>query len=85
MLTEPQRATRPADLAAGMSGDGSWARHIEMVVRSLQVRHSAVDPTLIKAAVEAEFAAYEATRIREFVPILVETRVHGRLCRQSAS
>ena len=49
MSTEPQRATRPNDLAAGVSGDGPWARHIEMVVRSLQVRHSSVDPALIKA------------------------------------
>ena len=85
MLTEPQRATRPNDHAASVSGDGPWARHIEMVVRSLQVRHSSVDPAFIKAAVEAEFAGCEAARVREFVPILVETRVHRRLCRQSAS
>ena len=85
MLTEPQRTAGPDDVADGVSGDGSWARQIEMVVRSLQVRLGvSIDPALIRSEVESEFATYEATRVREFVPILVETRVHERLCRRSA-
>ena len=64
-------------------GDGSWTRHIETVVRSLQVRLGVgIDPTVIRTEVEAEFATYAAARVREFIPILVETHVHARLRRQ---
>ena len=59
-----------------------WARRIEVVVQSLQSRFSStVDATLIRAEVEAGFAAYSAARVREFVPILVESRVRSRLMR----
>ena len=68
--------------AASASGDGSWTRRVETVVRSLQVRLGVgVDPALIRTEVEAEFATYAAARVREFVPILVETRVQARLRR----
>ena len=62
--------------------DHEWARRIELVIRSLQSRFSStVDPTSIRAEVEAGFAAYSAARVREFVPILVESRVRSRLLR----
>ena len=58
----------------------SWERHIELVVRSLQTRlDGAVSPERIRAEVEAEFAAFSEARIREYVPVLVETRVRARL------
>ena len=85
MLTEPQRTAGPDDVADGVSGDGSWARQIEMVVQSLQVRLGvSINLALIRSEVESEFATFEATRVRDFVPILVEARVHERLCRRSA-
>ena len=60
----------------------SWARHIELVVESLQGRlGGAVAPDRIRAEVEAEFAAFSEARIREFVPVLVETHVRTRLAR----
>ena len=66
-----------------MSGDRSSQRRMEMVVESLQVRlGAAVDPSLIRGEVEAEFATYASARLREFVPILVEARVQARLRRQ---
>ena len=43
---------------------------------------SALIPRCITTEVEAEFATYAAARVREFVPILVETHVHARLRRQ---
>ena len=68
------------DVASSVSGDGSWTRRIEMVVRSLQVRLGVgIDPALIRTEVEAEFETYADARVREFVPILVETHVHARL------
>jgi len=58
----------------------SWERHIELVVRSLQARlDGAVAPNRIRAEGEAEFAAFSEARIREYVPVLVETRVRARL------
>ena len=67
----------------GASGDGLSQRRIELVVRSLQARFGVVvDPGVIRGEVEAEFATYGAARVREFVPILVETHVHTRLRRQ---
>ena len=58
----------------------SWARHIELVVRSLEARlGGAVSPERIRAEVEAEFAAFSEARIREYVPILAETHVRARL------
>jgi hypothetical protein len=58
----------------------SWRRRIELVVQSLQARFGAtVDLDLIRAEVEAGFAGYSHARVREFVPILVETRVRSRL------
>ena len=63
-----------------VSGGISWARQIEMVVRSMQVRLGvSVDPALIRAEVEAEFATYAAARVREFVPILVESNLRDRM------
>ena len=84
MLTASKPATGVSDdVAADVSGDGSWTRRIEMVVRSLQVRLGVgIDPALIRTEVEAEFATYAAARVREFVPILVETHVQARLRRQ---
>ena len=68
------------DAGAEVPGDGSWTRHIETVVRSLQVRLGVgIDPAVIRTEVEAEFATYAAARVREFIPILVETHVH-RAC-----
>ena len=62
------------------SGGISWARQIEMVVRSMQVRLGvSVDPALIRAEVEAEFATYAAARVREIVPILVESNLRDRM------
>jgi hypothetical protein len=62
--------------------DHEWARRIELVIRSLQSRFSStVDAAFIRAEVEAGFAAYSAARVREFVPILVESRVRSRLLR----
>ena len=48
MLTEPQHATEVSDeVATDASGDGSWTRRIETVVRSLQVRFGVgIDPAL---------------------------------------
>ena len=71
------------DAAATVPGDGSWTRHIESVVRSLQVRLGVgVDPAVIRTEVEAEFATYAAASVREFIPILVESHVHARLRHQ---
>jgi hypothetical protein len=81
MLTEHATGVR-ADVAPDTSGDGRSQRRIELVVRSLQVRLGAtVDPALITTEVEAEFATYAAARVREFVPLLVETHVQTRLRR----
>ena len=84
MLTEPQPVTEAKNEAAtDASVDGLSRRRIELVVRSLQVRfETSVDPALIATEVEAEFATYRAARVREFVPILVETHVQTRLRRQ---
>jgi hypothetical protein len=63
-----------------------WARRIELVVQSLQSRFSStVDESRIRAEVEAGFAAYSAAPVREFIPILVESRVRSHLLRQSTS
>ena len=60
----------------------SWGRYIELVVQSLHARlASTVERERIRVEVETEFAAYSEARIREFVPILVETRVRSRLVR----
>jgi hypothetical protein len=85
MLNASKRATGVSDyVAAGTSGDGSWTRRVETVVRTLQARLGVgVDPVLIRTEVEAEFATYAAARVRQFVPILVESHVQARLRRQS--
>jgi len=77
------RALTPKTTAHGSrAGDGTtlageqWVRAMEIVTRSLQARLGAhVDPALIKA----EFAAYSAATIRDFIPILVGARVRARL------
>jgi hypothetical protein len=61
----------------------SWSRQIELVVQSLRARLGmAVGLDLIRAEVEAGFAAYSQARVREFVPILVEADVRSRLVRR---
>jgi hypothetical protein len=66
--------------AGGPAAEASQDRHIELVVVSLQVRLGAsVDPTLIRAEVEAQFAAYAHARIRDYIPVLVEAQVRSRL------
>ena len=84
MLNASKPATGVSDhVAASISGDGSWTRRVETVVRTLQARLGVgVDPALIRTEVEAEFATYEAARVREFVPLLVETHVQARLRRE---
>lgn len=58
----------------------SWTRWIETGAQSLQARlGGAVDPARIRAEVQAEFAVFSGARVRDFVPILVETRVRSRL------
>ena len=90
-----ETALRPATSDARMDADRStdrdgaddepdwrlsWARHIELVVRSLEASlGGAVSTERIRAEVEAEFAAFSEARIREYVPILAETRVRARL------
>jgi hypothetical protein len=57
-------------------------RHVELVVQSLQTRLGpAIDADLIRTEVEAGFAAYSEARVRDFVPILVETGVWSRFVR----
>ena len=77
-------AEADAALAPAVSAtEHEWARRIELVVQSLQSRFSStVDAAIIRAEVEAGFAAYSAARVREFIPILVESRVRSRLVRQ---
>jgi hypothetical protein len=49
-------------------------------VRSLRTRFDTiVEPDLIRAEVEAGFAAYSQARVREFFPILVEADARSRL------
>jgi hypothetical protein len=81
VLTEPQQAPEAKDeTVTDASGDGRSQRRIELVVQSLQVRFgTSVDTAFIATVVEAEFATYGSARIREFVPILVETHVQTRL------
>ncbi len=70
-------------MAANASADASWTRRVEAVVLSLQVRLGVdFDSVLVRSEVEAEFATYDAARVREFVPILVESHVRTRLRRQ---
>ena len=57
-----------------------WSRAIEIVTRSLNARlGAAVDPALIRAEVQAEFASYSQAPVRDFIPLLVEKRVRARL------
>ena len=68
------------DITLERSVDAVSTRNIEIVVRSLQARLGVgTDPVLIRTEVEAEFARYQAARVREFVPILVEHQVQARL------
>ena len=61
-----------------------WTRWIETVAQSLQGRlGAAVDLERIRAEVQAEFAIFSGSRVRDFVPILVETRVRSRLLAES--
>ena len=65
------------------ANESAWGRGIDLVVHSLQTQlGTTVEPDVIRAEVEAGFAAYSQARIREFVPVLVETRVRSRLVRQ---
>jgi hypothetical protein len=74
------RVTAEEETAASPANESSWGRRIELVVRSLQARFgAAVEPNLIRAEVEAGFAAYSHARIREFVPMLVEARVRSNV------
>jgi hypothetical protein len=64
------------------ANEPSWGRRIELVVQSLQARlGTTVTPEVVRAEVEAGFAALADARIREFVPVLVEARVRSRLVR----
>lgn len=74
------RVTGEAGAQARLVNESSWERRVERVVASLQGRLGAtVGFDLIRAEVEAGFAAYSQARIREFVPVLVEARVRSRL------
>jgi hypothetical protein len=65
------------------ANESSWGRRIDLVVQSLQRQlGTTVEAGAIRAEVEAAFAAYSEARIREFVPVLVETRVRSHLVRQ---
>ena len=65
--------------AARVVADESWERRVETVVRSLDARLGvALETKLIRTEVEAGFATYATARIREFVPILVESKVRAR-------
>jgi hypothetical protein len=67
----------------GSGGGSTLEQRIEHVVASLQnLLGSTVEPDVIRAEVEAEFASYSQARIFDFVPVLVETRVRERLTRQ---
>ena len=80
MTGEP--VTAKTTTAASPANESSWARYIEIVVQSLRTRlATVVDEDRIRAEVEAGFAAYSQARIRDFVPILVETRARSRLVR----
>jgi hypothetical protein len=64
----------------GASASDPSDRRIELVVQSLLTRLGATtEPELIRAEVEAGFAAFDGARIRDFVPVLVEARVRSRL------
>jgi hypothetical protein len=74
------RVTGEAGAEARPVNEPSWERRIELVVQSLRTRlGTTVEPDLIRAEVEAGFAAYSQARIREFVPVLVESRARSRL------
>jgi hypothetical protein len=74
------RVTGEAGAEARPANESSWERRVERVVESLQGRLGAtVGLDLIRAEVEAGFAAYTQARVREFVPVLVEARVRSRL------
>ena len=76
--TDVTAAARPAN-------EASWERRIELVVRALVTRFgTTVEPDLVRAEVEAEFAVYSEARVRDFVPILVEARVRSRLTCQGS-
>jgi hypothetical protein len=80
----PNRVTVELGAGTRSANESSWLRRIELVVQSLQARlGTSVEPDLIRAEVEAGFAAYSQARIREFVPVLVESRVRSRLVRIS--
>lgn len=81
--TDPGEVVGPAEPVAA-AARGEWARHVEPVVQSLQARFgTAVEPELIRTEVAAEFAAYSAAPVRDFIPILVEARVRSRLLRMA--
>jgi hypothetical protein len=72
--------TAEAGAEAKPAKESSWERRVERVVESLQARlGTTVGLDLIRAEVEAGFAAYSQARVREFVPVLVESRVRSRL------
>jgi len=65
------------------ASESDWGGRIDLVVQSLHTKLGTnVETDVIRAEVEAAFAAYSQARIREFVPVLVETRVRSRLVRQ---
>jgi len=65
------------------ASEAEWGGRIDLVVQSLHTKLGTnVETDVIRAEVEAAFAAYSQARIREFVPVLVETRVRSRLVRQ---
>lgn len=81
-MSQLLHATETGDEANG-PGDRSWARQIDAVVRSLEVRLGpGADPHQIRAEVEAEFASFASARVSDFVPVITESRVHARLRRQ---
>jgi hypothetical protein len=65
---------------------GTETDQVESIVRSLQARlGDRVDAAAIAAHVEIELSAYSTARITQFVPILVESHVRTRLCRQRSA
>jgi len=79
---EDGRTAGEGDAAVRPAAEQRLEGRIDMVVSSIQARLGpAVDADRIRVEVEREFASYADARIRDYVPILVETRVRLRLAR----
>ena len=69
-----------------IDGTTEVVEQVDSIVQSLRARLATdVDVTVIAAEVEAELAAYSMARVTQFVPIIVESRVWGRLCRRRSA